>query len=51
MFPMALIVQKFGGTSVANTDSLKVVASRIIECKEQGNDVVVVPSAMGFEYR
>ena len=47
MFPMALIVQKFGGTSVANTDSLKVVASRIIECKEQGNDVVVVPSAMG----
>ena len=47
MFPMALIVQKFGGTSVANTDSLKVVASRIIECKEQGNNVVVVPSAMG----
>ncbi len=44
---MTLIVQKFGGTSVADTDSLKLVAQRIIECKEQGNDVVVVPSAMG----
>jgi aspartate kinase len=47
MFPMSLIVQKFGGTSVANTESLQIVAQRIIECKNNGNDVVVVPSAMG----
>ena len=44
---MTLIVQKFGGTSVANTNSLKLVAERIIECKKDNNDVVVVPSAMG----
>ncbi|MDA2969928.1 MAG: aspartate kinase [Actinomycetota bacterium] len=44
---MSLIVQKFGGTSVANTESLQVVAQRIIDCKNKGNDVVVVPSAMG----
>ena len=47
MFPMTLIVQKFGGTSVADTNSLKLVAERIIEWKEDNNDVVVVPSAMG----
>ncbi|MDC0077280.1 aspartate kinase [Acidimicrobiaceae bacterium] len=44
---MTLIVQKFGGTSVADTNSLKLVAERIIECKKDNNDVVVVPSAMG----
>jgi len=44
---MSLIVQKFGGTSVANTESLQIVAQRIIDCKNNGNDVVVVPSAMG----
>ena len=44
---MTLIVQKYGGTSVADTNSLKLVAERIIECKEDNNDVVVVPSAMG----
>ena len=44
---MSLIVQKYGGTSVADTNSLKLVAERIIECKEDNNDVVVVPSAMG----
>ena len=47
MFSMTLIVQKFGGTSVADTNSLKLVAERIIECKKDNNDVVVVPSAMG----
>ena len=41
MFPMSLIVQKFGGTSVADTDSLRIVAERIIDCKKNGNDVVV----------
>ena len=44
---MKLIVQKFGGTSVANTSSLKIVAERIIGRKEEGYEVVVVPSAMG----
>ena len=44
---MKLIVQKFGGTSVANTNSLKIVAERIIDRKKEGYEVVVVPSAMG----
>ena len=44
---MKLIVQKFGGTSVADTSSLKIVAERIIERKKEGYEVVVVPSAMG----
>ena len=44
---MKLIVQKFGGTSVADTSSLKIVAERIIDRKKDGYEVVVVPSAMG----
>ena len=44
---MKLIVQKFGGTSVANTSSLKIVAERIIDRKKEGYEVVVVTSAMG----
>ena len=44
---MALIVQKFGGSSVADTDSIKRVARRIIDTKKKGNDVAVVVSAMG----
>ena len=44
---MKLIVQKFGGTSVADTSSLKIVAERIIDRKKKGYEVVVVPSAMG----
>lgn len=44
---MALIVQKFGGSSVADAESVKRVARRIVETKEAGNDVVVVVSAMG----
>ena len=47
MFQMSLIVQKFGGTSVSNPESLKTVANKIIACKESGNEVVVVVSAMG----
>ena len=43
---MALIVQKFGGTSVANTDRIKEVAELVIKEKKKGNDVVVVVSAM-----
>ncbi|WP_454084352.1 aspartate kinase [Georgenia sp. Marseille-Q6866] len=44
---MPLVVQKFGGSSVADATSIKRVAKRIVETKEAGNDVVVVVSAMG----
>jgi len=44
---VSLIVQKFGGSSVADAESIKRVARRIIETKEAGHDVVVVVSAMG----
>ncbi len=42
-----IIVQKFGGTSVADTDKIKNVARAVIREKELGHDVVVVVSAMG----
>lgn len=42
-----LVVQKFGGTSVADTDKIKNVANSVIKEKKLGNDVVVVVSAMG----
>ena len=42
-----IIVQKFGGTSVADTDKIKNVARVVIKEKNNGNDVVVVVSAMG----
>lgn len=44
---MSLIVQKFGDTSVANTERLKNVADIITKTYEKGNDVVVVVSAQG----
>ncbi|MGA0078457.1 MAG: aspartate kinase [Candidatus Nanopelagicales bacterium] len=44
---MALIVQKYGGSSVADAESIKRVARRIVDTKKSGNDVVVVVSAMG----
>ena len=44
---MGIIVQKFGGTSVADTDKIKNVASAVIKEKDNGNDVIVVVSAMG----
>lgn len=44
---MALIVQKYGGSSVADGDCIKRVAKRIVDTKRAGNDVVVVVSAMG----
>ncbi len=43
---MALIVQKFGGTSVADCDRIKNVARRVIAARKKGNDMVVVLSAM-----
>jgi len=44
---MSLIVQKFGGSSVADAEGIKRVARRVIETQAAGNDVVVVVSAMG----
>ena len=41
------IVQKFGGSSVADAESIKRVARRVLEAKQAGNQVVVVISAMG----
>lgn len=44
---MSLIVQKYGGSSVANAERIKNVARRVIKTKKAGNQVVVVVSAMG----
>ena len=44
---MSIIVQKFGGTSVADATKIKNVAQAVIKEKEKGHDVVVVVSAMG----
>ena len=44
---MALIVQKYGGSSVADAEKINNVARRIVATKEKGNEVVVVVSAMG----
>jgi aspartate kinase len=44
---MGLVVQKYGGSSVADAASIKRVAQRIVETKKAGNQVVVVVSAMG----
>lgn len=44
---MALIVQKYGGTSLATPERIKNVARRIAKAKDEGNQVVVVASAMG----
>jgi aspartate kinase len=44
-----LIVQKYGGTSVGSIDRVRAVAERVVETKRQGNDVVVIVSAMAGE--
>ncbi len=44
-----LIVQKYGGTSVANPERIRNVAKRVVRTKEEGHDVVVVVSAMSGE--
>jgi aspartate kinase len=46
---MGLVVQKYGGTSVATVEKIKNVAQRVIKTKEAGNGVVVVLSAMAGE--
>ena len=43
---MALIVQKYGGTSVGSLDRIRNVASRLKQTRDQGNQVVAVVSAM-----
>ncbi|MCD8024065.1 MAG: aspartate kinase [Candidatus Gastranaerophilales bacterium] len=44
---MSIIVQKFGGTSLADIDKIKNVANAVVREKKLGNDVIVVVSAMG----
>ncbi len=46
---MALIVQKYGGTSVADPIKIKAIAERVLKLKKEGNQVVVVLSAMSGE--
>jgi aspartate kinase len=44
---MSLVVQKYGGTSLADADRIRAVATRVAAARERGDDVVVVVSAMG----
>ena len=44
---MGIVVQKYGGSSVADAEGIKRVAQRIVATKQAGHDVVVVVSAMG----
>lgn len=44
---MAVIVQKYGGTSVGSPERIRAVAERIVKAKEGGNDLIAVVSAMG----
>ena len=44
---MALLVKKFGGTSVGDIEKIKNIASGICQSKEAGNEIIVVVSAMG----
>ena len=44
---MALLIKKFGGTSVGDIAKIKVIAQSIVQSKEAGNDIVIVVSAMG----
>ena len=46
---MALIVQKYGGTSVGTVERIKNVAKKVVAAKQRGNEVVVVVSAMAGE--
>ena len=44
---MGIVVQKYGGSSLADASAIKRVARRIVEAKKDGSDVVVAVSAMG----
>jgi aspartate kinase len=46
---MALIVHKYGGTSMGSTDRIKNVAARVAKWHDAGHQIVVVPSAMSGE--
>ncbi|RUM49761.1 MAG: aspartate kinase, partial [Marinomonas sp.] len=46
---MALLVQKYGGTSVGSVERIEAVADRVLKHKQQGDDIVVVVSAMSGE--
>ena len=46
---MALLVQKFGGTSVGTVERIQEVAKKLIQFQQQGHDLVVVVSAMSGE--
>lgn len=46
---MALLVQKYGGTSVGSAERIEAVADRVLRHKQQGDDIVVVVSAMSGE--
>ena len=46
---MALLVQKYGGTSVGSIERIEAVADKVAACRDQGNDMVVVVSAMSGE--
>jgi hypothetical protein len=48
-FPMALIVHKYGGTSMGSTERIKNVARRVAKWHDAGHQIVVVPSAMSGE--
>ena len=44
---MSIVVQKYGGSSVADVSRIKIVADRVMRTRREGHDVVVVVSAMG----
>ena len=44
---MAILVQKYGGTSIGDAEKIKAVAQRVVRSREAGNEIVVVVSAMG----
>jgi len=46
---VALIIQKYGGTSVGTTERIEAVAEKVVSYRKQGNDIVVVVSAMSGE--
>ena len=48
---MALVVQKFGGTSVANLERMRNVAERALRTQREGNEVVLIVSAMALTIR
>ncbi|MGD2171776.1 MAG: aspartate kinase, partial [Gammaproteobacteria bacterium] len=46
---MALLVQKYGGTSVGSIERIEAVADKVAACRDQGHDMVIVVSAMSGE--